>query len=131
MRRRLVASYLTITLVTLLLLTYPLGRTFSSRERDRLLRDVEHDATVVGSLAEDALEQGVLPPVDRVLATYARDPGGRIVVVDSRGKSVADFDFQGVTGSTSPIGRRSSPRSTAAAPKVRGGPRHSTPSCPM
>jgi len=98
MRRRLLASYLTITLVTLLVLTYPLGRTFSSRERDRLLRDIEHDATVVANLAEDALEQGVHPPIDQLLATYARDPGGRIVVVDARGKSVADSDFPSVAG---------------------------------
>jgi len=98
MRRRLLASYLTITLVTLLVLTYPLGRTFSSHERDLLLRDIEHDAIVVAGLAEDALEQGVHPPIDAVLAEYARDPGGRIVVVDARGHSVADSDFPGVTG---------------------------------
>jgi signal transduction histidine kinase len=98
MRRRLVASYLTITVVTLLLLTYPLGRTFASRERDRLFRDIEHDATVVAGLAEDSLEQGVHPPIDDLLASYARDPGGRIVIVDARGLSVADSDFPGVTG---------------------------------
>ena len=98
MRRRLVATYLTITLVTLLVLTYPLGRTFASHERDRLLRDIEHDATVVAGLAEDSLEQGTIPPIDAVLAEYARDPGGRIVVVDKGGQSVADSDFPGVTG---------------------------------
>src|SRR4029450_4356381 len=83
---------------TLLVLTYPLGRTFASRERDRLLRDIEQDATVVAGLAEDALEQGTIPAIDAVLASYARDPGGRIVVVDKRGQSVADSDFPGVTG---------------------------------
>ena len=98
MRRRLVASYLTITVITLMLLTYPLGRTFASHERDRLFRDIEHDATVVAGLAEDALEQNLPPPIDAVLAAYARDPGGRIVVVDASGRSVADSDFPGVTG---------------------------------
>ncbi len=36
MRRRLLASYLTIIVVTLFVLVYPLGRTFASRDRDRL-----------------------------------------------------------------------------------------------
>ena len=98
MRRRLVASYLTITLIGMLLSVYPLGRTFASRERDRLLRDIEHDATVVAGLAEDSLEQGTHPPIDSVLASYARDPGGRIVVVDAHGISVADSDFPGQSG---------------------------------
>ncbi len=92
MRRRLLASYLTITVVTLLLLMVPLGRTFASRERDRLLRDIEHDATVVASLAEDALEQNVRPDISSTLSAYAADPGGRIVVVDIDGLSVADSD---------------------------------------
>ncbi|MEZ5179122.1 MAG: HAMP domain-containing protein [Acidimicrobiales bacterium] len=98
MRRRLIASYLTITIVTLLALVYPLGRTFASRERDRLLRDIEQDATVVASLSEDALEGGVPPDLDQLLRLYRRDPGGRIVVVDEQGRTVADSDHPGTTG---------------------------------
>ena len=37
MRRRLLLSYLTITLFTLCVLVYPLGRTFATREHDRLI----------------------------------------------------------------------------------------------
>lgn len=98
MRRRLIASYLTITVITLLALVYPLGRTFASRERDRLLRDIEQDATVVASLSEDALEAGIPPDIDKVLRLYRRDPGGRVVVVDAQGRSVADSDRPGATG---------------------------------
>lgn len=90
MRRRLVASYLAITVVILLVLIVPLGRTFATREQDRLLRDIQHDATVVAGLSEDSLERGTRPPLDDVLADYARDPGGRIVVVDRSGRTVAD-----------------------------------------
>jgi signal transduction histidine kinase len=97
-RRRLLLSYLTITAVTLCVLVYPLGRTFASRERDRLLRDIEHDATVVVNLAEDGLEQGTRPPIDALLARYRDDPGGRIVVVDARGRTVADSDHPGEAG---------------------------------
>lgn len=92
MRRRLLASYLTITAMTLLVLVYPLGQVFASRERDRLLRDIEHDATVVASLAEDALEKGVRPDIDALLVAYGGDPGGRIVVVGRDGRSVADSE---------------------------------------
>lgn len=92
MTRRLVLSYVALTLVVILALALPLGRTFASRERDRLLRDIEHDANVVATLSEDALESGAIPPIADTLAGYARDPGGRIVVVDTRGRSVADSD---------------------------------------
>jgi signal transduction histidine kinase len=92
LRRRLLLGYLTITVLTLLVLVYPLGRVFASRERDRLLRDIEHDAAVVSNLAEDALERGDRPPIDRLLAEYARDPGGRIVVLDRAGHVVVDSD---------------------------------------
>ena len=100
MRRRLLASYLTITVVTLLLLVVPLGRTFASRERDRLLRDIEQDATVIAGLSEDALERGAPPDIAPTLAAYARDPGGRIVVVDNSGHSVADSDTESSTGTS-------------------------------
>ncbi len=98
MRRRLVASYLAVTIITLLVLVLPLGLTFASRERDRLLRDIEHDATVVAGLSEDALEKGVQPEVGSVLAAYAKDPGGRIVIVDRNGRSVADSEAAGNLG---------------------------------
>ena len=100
MRRRLLASYLTITVVTLLLLVVPLGRTFASRERDRLLRDIEQDATVIAGLSEDALERGAPPDITTTLAAYAKDPGGRIVVVDRAGRSVADSDTESPTGTS-------------------------------
>jgi len=98
MRRRLLLSYLTITLFTLCVLVYPLGRTFATREHDRLLRDIEHDASVVASLSEDSLEQGVHPPVDALLARYRRNPGGRILIVDRQGRSVEDSDHPGEVG---------------------------------
>jgi signal transduction histidine kinase len=97
-RRRLLVSYLTVTLVTLLALVLPLGWTFASRERDRLLRDIDHDAIVVGGLAEDALERGERPAIDALLVSYAQDPGGRIVVVDRTGRSVADSSTPGEAG---------------------------------
>ncbi len=64
MTRRLLASYLTITVIVLVLLMVPLGIFYSQRERERLAADVEHDANVIATLYEDDLE------ADRLL-----DPG--------------------------------------------------------
>ena len=91
MTRRLVFTYLAITLVGLAVLVIPLGQTFASRERDRLLFDIERDATVVASLAEDALEAGIAPEFDQLLDGYATGDG-RIVVVDNDGLSVFDTE---------------------------------------
>ena len=53
MTRRLLATYLTITALALAVLAVPLGLTFAQRERDRLYFDIERDAIVIATLAED------------------------------------------------------------------------------
>ncbi len=92
MTRRLLGTYLLITGFVLLVLIIPLGRTFASREEENLLSAIDRDATVVGSLVEEDLEAGRSLQLDSVLARYDQDPGGRIVVVDTAGISVADSD---------------------------------------
>jgi signal transduction histidine kinase len=89
--RRLLATYLTITAFVLAVVVVPLGLVFADREHDRLVFDIERDAQAVASLVEDALEAGAAPSIEDVLADYA-DTGGRIVVVDGEGVSVADSD---------------------------------------
>jgi signal transduction histidine kinase len=91
MVRRLLATYLTITALTLAVVVVPLGRVFADREQSRLTFDIERDAQAVASLVEDALEAGVRPAITETLDDY-RDRGGRIVVVDPHGLSVADSD---------------------------------------
>jgi len=91
MARRLLITYLTITALTLAVVLVPLGRIFADREHDRLTFDIERDAQAVASLVEDSLEAGDVPSIDSTLADYG-DTGGRIVVVDRHGISVADSD---------------------------------------
>jgi len=89
MTRRLLASYLTITVIVLVLLMAPLGIFYSQRERERLASDVEHDANVIATLYEDDLEGGT--PLDPGPAdTYEERTGARVVVVDSDGISQVD-----------------------------------------
>ena len=89
MTRRLLLAYLTITAFALVVVVLPLGLTFASRERDRLVFDLERDAQAIGSRVEDDLESGTAPDLTGVFDQYAV-PGGRIVVTDADGISVAD-----------------------------------------
>ena len=89
MTKRLLLSYLTITLIVLLLLAIPLGVFYSQREQERLEADVERDANVIATLYEDDLEAGL--PLDPTAADiYADRTGARVVVVDNAGISQVD-----------------------------------------
>jgi signal transduction histidine kinase len=87
--KRLLLSYLTITLVVLLMLEIPLGLFYAQRERERVAADLEHDANVIASLFEDDLEAGVaLDPTPAII--YEDRTGARVVVVDAAGISQVD-----------------------------------------
>lgn len=89
MTRRLLLSYLTITVIVLLVLEIPLAIFFQQRETDRLAVNVERDATVLASLYEEALEHGTSP--DPLAASdYAESTGARVVIVDPNGLSLID-----------------------------------------
>ena len=97
MTRRLLASYLTITAVVLAVLVVPLGLIFADHESDALFAALERDATSVAAVVEDDLEAGTQPRIDTLLSGYASG-GGRIVVVDRTGISVADSARIGAAG---------------------------------
>lgn len=89
MTRRLLISYLTITLIVLLLLGVPLGAFYAQRERERLTADLDRDASVIATIYEDALEAG--DPLDPTAADrYADRTGARVVVVDADGIARVD-----------------------------------------
>ena len=91
MTRRLLASYLTLTVVVLLALEVPLAIVNARNERQDLTAKVERDAFAAASLAEDALQSGTRPPaLRRIVVGYRQETGGRIVIVDRRGRSIAD-----------------------------------------
>jgi signal transduction histidine kinase len=92
MTRRLLASYLSITAFVLLIIEVPLGVTFARAERDRLVAAVERDATVLATVVEDTLEAGATGGLDPVAAGYQARTGGRVVIVDRQGVTVADSD---------------------------------------
>jgi signal transduction histidine kinase len=87
--RRLLLSYLAVTIVVLALFEIPLAIFFRQREEDRLSIDVERDATVLATVYEDALEKG-LEPDPTPAQDYYIDSGVRTVVVNVDGISVID-----------------------------------------
>ena len=89
MTRRLLLSYLTVAVVVLVVLEVPLGIFYAQRERERVTAGLEHDASVLASIYEDALEAGSeLDPTPA--EEYERRTGARVVVTDAAGVSRVD-----------------------------------------
>ncbi len=91
MSRRLLASYLALTIVVLAALEIPLAIVNARSERRDLTAKVERDAFAAASLAEDSLQSGTRSnALQSIAVRYRRSTGGRIVIVDRRGQSIAD-----------------------------------------
>ena len=93
MSRRLLLGYLGLVVVVLAALEVPLGIQNARTERRDLEAKVERDATALASLAQDALRRpsrSRLQPLASVAYGYARDTGGRVVIVDRRGIAAVD-----------------------------------------
>jgi signal transduction histidine kinase len=125
--RRLLATYVTLTIVVLAALEIPLGIQYGRSEQRDLTNGIKTDALVMATSAEDPLERGSKTPstqLRRLAAQYARNPGGRVVVVDRAGTSILDTE--------SPPGRSFASRPEFAAalsqthPAIATGTRHST-----
>ena len=121
MRRRLLLSYLALTLFVLVVLEVPLGVIYARRQLGELTAQVERDAVVTATVVEDALEAGQTVDAAVLLHRYAQDTGARVVVVDARGVAVADSSDSG-TG-TSFANREEIVK--ALSGKVATGTRHS------
>lgn len=95
MTRRLLLSYLSLTLFVLLLLEVPLAIFFQQRETDRLTADIERDATVLATLYEDALEAGT-PPDPIPADDYQNRTEGRVVLINTDGTTLIDTESDAV-----------------------------------
>jgi signal transduction histidine kinase len=101
--RRLLLGYLGITLFALVALEVPLGIQNQRSERRDITAKVEHDATAIASLAEDAIRAGTvvqLKPIASRAYRYAGSTGARVVIVDRRGFARIDTSSN-VTGTES------------------------------
>ncbi len=93
MTRRLLLGYLGVTLCVLLSLEVPLGVQNQRTERYDLTAKVSHDAMVLASDAEDAVQAPTRKQLDGLAAiasAYVARTGARVVVVDRRGFALID-----------------------------------------
>ena len=93
MSRRLLASYITLTIVVLAALEIPLGIQYGRNEKRDLTNRIARDALVMATFAEDPLERGASKApagLVRAARSYQQAPGGRVVVVNGRGISIVD-----------------------------------------
>lgn len=101
MRRRLLLTYLGLTLFVLVVLEVPLAIAYARNERQNLTGKVERDAVALSSFAQDVLT-GHREEDEAVLRAtaqrYDAETRGRVVVVDAEGISLVD--------TTSPDGQR-------------------------
>jgi signal transduction histidine kinase len=89
--RRLLASYLALTVVVLVALEVPLAVVNARNEQQDLTAKVERDAFAAASLAEDTLQAGGSSRhLVKIVRRYEAQTGGRVVIVDTHGRSIAD-----------------------------------------
>ena len=100
MSRRLLLSYLGVTLLVLVALEVPLGIQNARSVRRDLESRLARDAWVLSADAEDAVQSrrpAELRAVAKVAYDYAHETGGRVVVVDPHGNALIDTSAR-VTG---------------------------------
>lgn len=90
MRRRLLLSYVTLTIVVLLLLEIPLGLVYAQEQRRRLTASVERDALALSIRADESLEHGDVGAARRILRGYGVRHGGRVIIVRPDGSLLVD-----------------------------------------
>jgi signal transduction histidine kinase len=87
--RRLLASWLSVAVIILLALEVPLAVSYAHNQRSDAMTRLEHDATAIGALAEDALHgTGSRSALAGVVRRYGDETDGRVVVVDRGGRLV-------------------------------------------
>ena len=99
MRRRLLLSYLTITVLVLVGLEVPLGFSFARSEHRRLEESVQQDAVTLAVRSEESLETppeaGGPAELQALLARYEHVSDDRVVIVDAAGRLVASSEPRG------------------------------------
>ncbi|MDQ1430596.1 MAG: hypothetical protein QOF40_1198 [Actinomycetota bacterium] len=103
MKRRLLLSYLSITAFVLLVLEIPLGVSYANSVERRLTSDLQHDAFSLAIQSQEPLDAasggaGEARTLQSLAVRYQDRAGGRVVIVDGRGRSVADSDVSSPTG---------------------------------
>jgi signal transduction histidine kinase len=89
--RRLLASYLAITLTVLVILTIPMGATFQRQKRQELTNKLVQRAFLIASTLEESVDQATPdPPNEAWVRTFTDKSELRVVAVTKDGTVVLD-----------------------------------------
>jgi signal transduction histidine kinase len=88
--RRLLLSYLALTLVLLAALEVPLAINNNDRLRNELTTNLVRDGYTMAGYAEETVEGKGSVDLDQLATSYAERTGGRVVIVDKSGRVLAD-----------------------------------------
>lgn len=91
MTRRLLLSYLSLTVVILLGFGFSLGLTYASDQRQRAQRLFEREAAVLADLVEQDIRLKDYDDLPRLAAEYARLSDGRVLIIDRQAKVLASW----------------------------------------
>lgn len=89
MTRRLLLSYLAVSVIVLVVLEVPFAAFVAERQRSELVTSLERDALVLATIYEDALDRNA-PFSPGPALDYAASSDTRVVVVDGDGVSIVD-----------------------------------------
>lgn len=92
MTRRLLATYLLLTLVVLIALELPLALGYRDHQMDQLKSGIERDAFVLSSYVSDSLGGGTPVDLNTVVTNYTGSTDGRVVIVNAIGDVLADSE---------------------------------------
>jgi signal transduction histidine kinase len=128
--RRLVTTYLALTLVVLAALEIPLAITYRDRQLDQLEAGLERDAFVISSYVEDTLNGTDERDLQAIVDGYENQYAGRAVIVDQNGDVRADsepppVDAAAGTGPRNFLSRPEIATALGADPQVATGTRDS------
>ncbi|MEU5517253.1 HAMP domain-containing sensor histidine kinase [Streptomyces griseoaurantiacus] len=92
MTRRLLLSYLSLTMLVLLGLEVPLGYFYARGEISRFTGDGRHSAELLAQALEVRVEQRAASDIPELVADFADGNGSHVLVVDDTGRVLADSD---------------------------------------
>ncbi len=95
MKRRVLVTYLLLTLLVLVSLEVPLAISYRDRQIAQVEAGLERDAFVLAAFVEDSLEGTGSQDLQAVVTNYSEQTDGRAVIVDADGEVLADSDPNG------------------------------------
>jgi signal transduction histidine kinase len=122
--RRLLASYLAITLTVLVILTIPMGATFQRQKRQELTNTLVQRAFLIASQLEESVDQAKPDSGNEEwVRTFTKDSELRVVAVTTDGTVVLDSQRGGIDGPVDNMANRPEIAALFAEREVQTGER--------